>query len=366
MKRKALSLLLVLCLFTSCLGACNAEKRRQGSGKIYLYGENHSVESIMLQELELWSDYYHNHDMRHQFVEYPYYAAEYLNLWMKADNDDILNALYDDIDGTAAHTRMFLEYYKRIKEECPETVFHGTDIGHQYDTTGKRFLEYLEEAGRKDTEQYRLTEEVIEQGRHFYGLSEKGDSTEEAWQYREETMTENFIREFESLNGKEDIMGIYGSAHTVIDGLAYKTPATPCMANALYQKYGDALTSVQLKPDYDLTGLLEKKTEPIRTDTVTVGGKEYTASYFGSKELTGNANYDSMEFWRLEDAYKDFRPKLTTGDKLPCYEYPMEVEKGQVFLIRFAKKDGTTEDRYYRSDGTFYAYNLTTREFRPE
>ena len=51
-------------------------------------------------------------------------------------------------------------FYRTIKEQCPETVFHGTDVGHQYDSTGARYQDYLEERGLADTEDYRLTLET--------------------------------------------------------------------------------------------------------------------------------------------------------------------------------------------------------------
>ena len=105
------------------------------AGQIYLYGEQHAVEKILNREVEIWNDHYHNHNMRHLFVELPYYTAEYLNLWMKSDSDEILNALYDDWEGSAAHNPYIKPFYQAIKEKCPETVFHGTNVGHQYFST---------------------------------------------------------------------------------------------------------------------------------------------------------------------------------------------------------------------------------------
>ena len=47
------------------------------AGQIYLFGEEHGVEKILNKEVEIWNDYYHNQNMRHLFVELPYYTAEY-------------------------------------------------------------------------------------------------------------------------------------------------------------------------------------------------------------------------------------------------------------------------------------------------
>jgi len=50
----------------------------------------------MDKEFELWHEYYNNKNMRHLFVELPYYTAEFLNIWMKSDSDEILDELYND------------------------------------------------------------------------------------------------------------------------------------------------------------------------------------------------------------------------------------------------------------------------------
>lgn len=90
--------------------------------------------------------------MRHLFVELPYYTAEFLNIWIKEDSDEILEELFEDWKGTASYATCVKDFYRRIKAECPETVFHGTDVGHQYDTTGKRYLKYLKENNMQGTE----------------------------------------------------------------------------------------------------------------------------------------------------------------------------------------------------------------------
>ena len=50
-------------------------------------------------------------------------------------------------------------------------------------------------------------------------------------------MAENFIREFDKLDGLS-VMGIYGGAHTAIGGTARGTQSVPCMANQLHGRYG--------------------------------------------------------------------------------------------------------------------------------
>ncbi len=319
---------------------------RQNNGRIFLYGEEHSNGEILEKELELWNEYYHDNNMKDLFVELPYYTAEFLNIWMRSENDDILNLLYLDWDGTAIHSEEALNFYKQIKADYPETVFHGTDVGHQYNTTGKRYLEYLRENGfGEDSAEYRLTEENIEQGKYYYRLSDND--------YRENKMTENFIREFEGLNNT-DVMGIYGAAHTVVTETDYATDSVPCLASRLNERYGGALYTKNLR-------LAE---EAYSIDAMQIGGKEYTASYFGKTDLSAVLpEYQSREFWRIEDAYDDFKDCPVTDNVLPYDNYPMEIEAGQIFAIIYTKSDGSVRTEYHRSDGSTWRGSFVTEEF---
>ena len=89
------------------------------AGQIYLYGEQHADEKILNREVEIWNDHYHNHNMRHLFVELPYYTAEYLNLWMKSDSDEILNALYDDWRAQPRIIHISSRSIRRLKASAP-------------------------------------------------------------------------------------------------------------------------------------------------------------------------------------------------------------------------------------------------------
>ncbi|WP_312634220.1 hypothetical protein [Oscillibacter sp.] len=344
--------LLLLAALSACApagaGSAASAIPPSDSGEIYLYGEQHGVQKILNREFELWQEHYNTRGMRHLFVELPYYTGEFLNRWMQDDDDAILDAVYDDWDGTDAHTPDVKAFYQKIKRECPETVFHGTDVGHQRQATGKRFLQNLEEAGQRDSEQYRLTEEAIRQGETYYG---KDDNV-----YRENTMTENFIREFDRLDG-ESVMGIYGGAHTGIDAMEYTTGSVPCMANQLASRYGATLYSEDLS-------WLAKDIDPLKVETVTLAGKAYQASYFGEEDMTGLLKgVRSRAFWRLESAYEDFKAQPKTGDVLPYDNFPMLVEAGQVFIIDYTKTDGSVTRQYYRSDGHEWEGRLSTEEF---
>lgn len=319
----------------------------KSNGQIYLYGERHGVKTILDKELELWDVYYNEDKMRHLFVESSYYGAEFLNIWMKSDNDQILEEIYEDLKGTQSYNPDVKDFYKKIKTNYPETIFHGTDLGHQYNTTGKRFLEYLENNNLEDTDDYVLSKEAIEQGKLFYDKLDHG--------YRETKMTENFIREFDKLKS-ENIMGIYGGAHTDFKAMDYNTNSVPSMANHLKKRYGD---SIHIE---DLSDLVDE-IEPVSIDSITVNEKEYEASYFGIQSLAGFKDYDYREFWRLENSYEDFKDYKKNGDVLPYNNYPMKIEIGQVFVMDMTKKDGTVIRYFYRSDGLIWQGKDSTEAF---
>lgn len=341
--------LLAACSDSSAFGEA-AKPPSHTQGQIYLYGEVHAEEKILNKEIAIWYNYYHSENMRHLFIEYPYYTAEFLNIWMQSDSDDILRAIYRDWAGTASYNPDILEFYKAIKSECPETIFHGTDVGHQYNTTGERFLRYLEENNLEGSQQYLLAQEAIEQGMYYYGFSDDV--------YREKTMAENFVREFDNLNG-ESVMGIYGAAHTGLDEMDYNTRSVPCMANQLRKIYGDAVYSEDLS-------WLAKDIEPSSMDIIIADGKEYEASYFGKQDLTGFKEYAYREYWRLENAYDDFCDRPKTGEVLPYDNYPMLIETGQVFVIDYTMKDGSVVRRFYRSDGYVWEGSPSTEAFTAE
>lgn len=322
----------------------------KSTGQIYLYGEHHGVEKILEKELELWGKYYADENMRHLLIESPYYTAEFLNLWMQSDSDDILEEVYYDWKGTAAYNPYIKEFYNEIKTKYPETIFHGTDVGHQYNTTGKRFLNYLEENDLESSEKYLLAQEAIEQGKYFY------DNSDDI--YRENKMVENFIREFDKLKN-ESIVGIYGAAHTDFNDMEYKTQSVPCMAKQLKKIYGESIYSEDLS-------FLVKEIEPLRVEIINVNGKDYKASYFGKSDLKGFKDYSYREFWRLENSYDDFKDNKKTGDVLPYDNYLMVIEKGQVFVIDYTKTDGSIKRKYYRADGRKWKGMESTEEFKVE
>ncbi len=316
-------------------------------GKMFFCGETHGIKKIMEAEFDEWNSHYHDSGMRDLFIELPYYTTQFLNLWMKADNDDILLQIYDDIAGTAMHTEASLDLYRKIKAECPETVFHGVDVGHQYATTGERYLKYLTDNGcSKTSKEYVKTLDTIEQGKTYYKKSSQD--------YREHCLIQNFVSEYNEIFGK-DIMGIFGSAHTQLKGTVNNS-AFPCLVNRLNDLYKDAIT-------VNILDHLALDAEGEASDPVTINGKEYETTYFGSVDLSKLLkDYSTREVWRIENAYEDLKDLPLKNNVLPYNNYPMVVEKGQVFKLVYTMKNGSTKTEYHRSDGTTWNSNEVTQE----
>lgn len=106
-------------------------------------------------------------------------------------------------------------------------------MGHQYDTTGQRFLNYLETNKQRNTSVYMRTREIIAQGKKYYNEP-----------HPHNMMMENFMYVLTKVNNA-DIMGIYGSAHIGREALDM-TGTVPCMADQLKALYGNAITAEDL------------------------------------------------------------------------------------------------------------------------
>ena len=342
------ALALLLALAVPC-AAAEEPAAQPAAGSIYLYGETHAAQAHLDQELAAWAGYYHNYGMRDLLIEVPSYTASFMNLWMKADDDAILSRLYEDWEGTAVCTQATWDFYKAIKEQCPETVFHGFDVGHQYDTTGNRYLIGLMLTGQMGSADWEQTQRVIDQGKRYY---QTGD---DAW--RETTMTENLIRIFDALPKGASVMVITGSAHSDLYANDFATGSTPCMANQLRQKYGASLLARNLTAGIDYTCAGD-------TMTVTLAGQSYPAACLGSQDLSALLpGYQSRAFWLVEGAYEAARALPATGDLLPYSNFFNPVQTGQVYAVVYTRADGGIEPLYYRADGDAWQGAPTTTGF---
>ena len=319
----------------------------QLGGQIYLVGEDHANTVTMAKELEMWGECY-DKGMRDLFVEYSYYMAEYLNLWMDTDDDTILTEVFQDLQNTAAANPSVWDYLQTIQRDYPETVFHGTDIGHQYDTMGARYLSYLEQTGQKDTEAYRITLENIEQGRAYY--EDHGGS----YAYREPLMVQNFQRAYDALPAGTSIMGIYGSAHTN-PGQLDPEGVGPNMASQLQEIYGDKLHST------DLTAFTEDPSRVGETQTVTINGQPFTAVLLVSYTRPTGEGYT---YWHVPGAYEAAKNLPLNGWYTPLYNIPGDTPVGEVYIVDTTSPDGDAR-RFYRNDGRYYSDVAAATGFIP-
>ena len=92
-------------------------------GEIYLYGEEHSKQSILDKELSIWGEYYEK-GMRDLFVEFPYTDAQFLNLWMQANDDELLDLQFKDWGGTEGGTEVMKNFLKQINDDGQEIEFN--------------------------------------------------------------------------------------------------------------------------------------------------------------------------------------------------------------------------------------------------
>ena len=203
------------------------------STPIRLYGEYHGVKSYYDTEYDLWERYYER-GCRSLFIELPYYTAEFLNIWMKEEDNSIIDQVFIELRGSAACNEDYYNFLRDIKVNCPETVFYGIDVGHQNATTGQRYLEYLEENGLADSPEYAKAVRCIKQGEEFY----TGASVYEGLSLiREDYMVENFIKAYDMTDGR--VMGIFGSDHT-------KATKPYFLYCKLREHFGDDISTVRI------------------------------------------------------------------------------------------------------------------------
>ena len=327
-KRKLLCIMLLF--FTLC--GCQS---KEDSGHIYLYGELHDRPLIKEEEFKIWKEYYQE-GMRHLFIEKPYYTAMYLNEWIKAEDDDILlNWLVGDWGSSFSASDASIDFYLSIKKECPETIFHGTDVGHQYKTTGQRYLNMLESQNKQDSMEYKETLRCIQQGKEYYASLDMN--------VREQMMYENFIREYQNILG-EDIMGIYGLAHVIdcgnLDG------SVDYMGKALQNHYQEDKVH-----HHDLTqyGYVSK---PINQLEIIINDKIYQMDDYGIKEVY-NSN-QKMRFYHIKDAYDDLKNLEKIEDCYPTQDFLMQTTLHEIYMIEYILENNQKNYTFFMTDGSIW------------
>ncbi|WP_073998324.1 hypothetical protein [Anaerococcus urinomassiliensis] len=229
------------------ISACqNNNAETEKPAKIYLYGEEHGTQTDTDKEFALWKDYYDKEGMRNLFLEVPNYVAGYLNLWMDEEDDQILEILRDQYKFSQGNKlKHYGKLLRRIKKECPQTVFHGTDIGDFNDTLGQGYLKHLQKIN--DKTQIDRVKEVMDQGdRRDAYIKEYKENQEDTRlariaDFREHMLVENFIYEFDNLEDKR-IMGIYGAYH-VSNPEKIQMGEAEIMGDQIKSRYGDIVST---------------------------------------------------------------------------------------------------------------------------
>ena len=103
----------------------------------------------------------------------------------------------------------------------------------------------------------------------------------------------------------------------------------------------------------------------IYNETMTVDGKEYEASFFGENDMSlWSKDFCKRKYWRLENAYEDFKDRPTLNHVLPYNNYPpIDIEPHQVFVVDYYKDDESVDRKFYIADGTVWQDMPCTREF---
>ena len=133
--------------------------------------------------------------------------------------------------------------------------------------------------------------------------------------------------------------------------------------NPSFASIGDARLNMFPRLIYQIC--VKEVLEAMRKDIITINGKEYEASFFGESDMSSwSDEYIKRKYWRLENAYDDFKDKPKPEHVLPYNNYPpINIEIGQIFVIDYYKKEGNVVRRYYISDGTVWNDMPCTHEF---
>ena len=234
MKKRIAALLLAALLGLTACGA--PAETGAPTGEIFIYGEEHANAACLDKELALWQTCY-GQGMRHLFIEMGAGSTLLLNRWMAAEDDAYWDMVYGACEGTLFHAEVVADFYHQVKETCPDTVFHGFDIEHQYAASGEKALRLLEDEGKADTDVYRQVDRSIKQGAMYYrrGADDAADVQ------REHIMAANFCDAFDALDGVS-VVAFCGSAHADPNGMDHQTGTVPSMAAQNAAHYGSKVT----------------------------------------------------------------------------------------------------------------------------
>ena len=102
----------------------------------------------------------------------------------------------------------------------------------------------------------------------------------------------------------------------------------------------------------------------ISTELMEINGKEYTTIYLGKQDLSNllpDKKYREIRL--LKDAYNDFKDYPKTNNVLTYGSYnPIKVDKGNIYIVDYTLKDGSTKREIHRADGNTWRNQLVTDE----
>ena len=90
-------------------------------------------------------------------------------------------------------------------------------------------------------------------------------------------------------------------------------------------------------------------------ESLTINGKDYEAEYFGLRELSASYyGYSQIEFWRIPHAADEFTKADGKGTYLDVDSFPMLIEDGGAYVVKYTYPDGRSVRQFYLADGTVF------------
>lgn len=98
-----------------------------------------------------------------------------------------------------------------------------------------------------------------------------------------------------------------------------------------------------------------------------IGTKEYKTLYLGTRDISRYSDvYSKSIFYRAENAYGDFKALHTDDRETPPDKSPEAgAERYYVIIVDYVRKDGSTERKYYFTEGDFRRGFCYIDEFTP-
>ena len=329
------------------------------TGQIYMLGEEHFNKYHLELQLEFWDTFYNEHGMRYLFIEYEFSYAELLNMWMRGERDEILDVVENRVLAAFEEknreyiVETLMEFYNRIKNEFPETIFYGLEVEYT-NSSALLILQHLRDTEQEESELFRAVIQRVRQHSDLVLEGKRAGASQEYFSFynlRERDMTENFIKKFDSLQD-ESVMAIFGAYH-VIPAPDFRVYGVPNVANRLIERYGEQVTTISLE-DFVTQQRLENPTKV----EIEINGNVYEAlllhELIYSEEKFPWYGGDRRIYF-IEGAYEDFRNYPKSGVFNASVEFAyiayflsVHIEAGQVFIFEQQKSDGSIDRQYGR------------------